>query len=147
MHDGLMARGFKQSAVDMCVHHQDSVALMICTDDGIFIGPDKAQIDECHESLTRSVTDKDGTVHRAFVMTDEGCISDHLGVKITDLKNGAFKLHQPQLINSVLRDLAFIDEEGNSKTKVQRLPASVSIVIPKECRARRIGAIEVFLAS
>jgi len=35
MHDGLVAHGFEQSDVDMCVYYMESVVLMICTDDGV----------------------------------------------------------------------------------------------------------------
>jgi len=33
LHDGLLARGFKQSKVDMCVYYFESVVVMIYVDD------------------------------------------------------------------------------------------------------------------
>ena len=103
MHDGLITRGFLQSSVDMCVYYRGSVVLMIYTDDGIFIGPDQEQIQECYNILTKEIIDQRGTHFREFKMTDEGDISDYLGVKITPLKNETYKLHQPQLINDSSR--------------------------------------------
>jgi hypothetical protein len=44
MHAGLIARGFKQSGVDMCVYYRDSVVLMIYVDDGIFLAPNQKDI-------------------------------------------------------------------------------------------------------
>lgn len=78
MHDGLIARGFVQSKVDMCVCYKGSVALMAYVDDGIFIGPDKQQIQACYDELTKPYTDENGVHFRAFKMTDEGDISDYL---------------------------------------------------------------------
>ena len=103
MHDGLVARGFVQSAVDMCVYYQGSVALMIYTDDGIFIGPTEKQIQECFDVLSKEHIDQKGTKHRAFKITDEGTLSDYLGVEIKPLPNGTIKLSQPQkMITTVM---------------------------------------------
>lgn len=105
MHEGLLARGFKQSAVDMCVYYRGPVALMIYTDDGIFIGPTDRAIEECFVLLSNEYTDHNGKKYRAFNITDEGTLSDYLGVEIKRLPNGTIKLSQPHMIRSILKDL------------------------------------------
>jgi hypothetical protein len=114
LHDGLLARGFVQSDVDMCVYYRKSVALMIYVDDGIFVGPNQQDINEAYELLSNVYRDAQGATHRAYVMTDEGDLSDYLGVKITKLANGLIKLSQPHLIQQILDDLGM-----GEKTKRQ----------------------------
>ena len=82
LHEGMIARGFVQSEIDMCVYYRKSVVLMIYVDDGIFIGPKQAEIDEAYDLLSRAYTDTQGGHHRAYVMNDEGDLSDYLGVKV-----------------------------------------------------------------
>jgi len=73
MHDGLLARGFIQSGVDMCVYYRGNVALLIYTDDGIFIGPTDAEIQECFDVCIKPTGDSADTSiqGRAFKMTNE----------------------------------------------------------------------------
>ena len=104
--EGLVARGFRQSKIDMCLYYRGKVALLFYVDDGIFIGPTQQDIDEAYKSLTEPVLSETGEIlHRAFIMTDEGDLSDYLGVKIEKLPNGTIKVTQPHLIQSVLNDL------------------------------------------
>ena len=117
LHDGLIARGFKQSKIDMCLYYRGNVALLFYVDDGIFIGPTQKDIDKAYNSLSRPVLSSTGEIlHRAFVMTDEGDLSDYLGVKIDKLPNGTIKVTQPHLIQSVLDDLKFNERTGTKKT-------------------------------
>jgi Reverse transcriptase (RNA-dependent DNA polymerase) len=89
LHEGLLARGFEQSTVDMCLYYnkQYKVNLLIYTDDGILIGNNDADIDAVI-ALLREPTKRT----RAFNMTDEGNLNDYLGVKVEYLPNGAIKL-------------------------------------------------------
>jgi Reverse transcriptase (RNA-dependent DNA polymerase) len=117
LHDGLVARGFKQSKIDMCLYYRGRVALLFFVDDGIFLGPRQSDIDEAYKILTEQVLAKNGDiVHCAFVMTDEGDLSDYLGVKIESLPNGAIKVTQPHLIQSLLNDLNFNERRGMKAT-------------------------------
>jgi Reverse transcriptase (RNA-dependent DNA polymerase) len=127
LHDGLLARGFVQSNVDMCVYYRKSVALMIYVDDGIFIGPQQRDIDEAYGLLSKEFTDKQGIKHRAYVMTDEGDLADYLGVKIDRLPNGLIKLSQPHLIQQILTDLGM-----NEATKSQPTPAAQSVKLNRD---------------
>ena len=127
MHDGLLARGFVQSTVDMCVYYRGAVSLMIYTDDGIFIGPTDKQIQECFDLLAQEFTDSKGKKHRAFKITDEGTLSDYLGVEIKPLPNGTIKLSQPQMISSILKDLGF-----NDRTKTKPSPAPSNLRLDRD---------------
>ena len=46
-----------------------------------------------------------------FNTEDEGTLEDYLGVKIAKLENGTMTFTQPQLINSILKDLCLINED------------------------------------
>ena len=122
LHDGLVARGFTQSDVDMCVYYRKSVMLMVYVDDGIFIGPNQSDIDEAYKLLSKEFTDKHGVKHLAYVMTDEGDLADYLGVRIDRLPNGLIKLSQPHLIQQILNDMGM-----NEATKPQSTPAATSV--------------------
>lgn len=127
LHDGLIARGFTQSDVDMCVYYRKSVVLMVYVDDGIFIGPRPDDINEAYALLSKAFTDSNGITHRAYVMTDEGDLADYLGVKIDKLPNGLIKLTQPHLIQQILKDLG-MDES----TKPQPTPAAPSVKLNRD---------------
>jgi len=128
MHDGLVARGFEQSEVDMCVYYRESVTLMMYTDDGIFMVPNQSDIDYCFNLLTTQFVHPITKVkHRAFKMTDEGDVSDYLGVEIQPLPNGTIKLSQPHLINQIIADLGF-----NERTGTKNTPASKSVKLNRD---------------
>jgi hypothetical protein len=61
LHHGLMASGFVQSRVDMCLYYRGKVALMIYSDDGVFVGPTDQDIHEAYNCLTKPIGE-----HRAF---------------------------------------------------------------------------------
>jgi histone deacetylase 1/2 len=84
---------------------------MIYTDDGIFCGPTQAAIDEAFALLTQVKGE-----YPAFKLTDEGDLSDYLGVKVDQLPNGTIKLSQPHLIQQVLDDLGFNERTGTKPT-------------------------------
>jgi hypothetical protein len=64
------------------------VALLFYVDDGIFLAPKQAGINEAYAALTKPVVAKTGEVmHCAFVMMDKDNLSNYLGVKIDHLKN------------------------------------------------------------
>jgi Reverse transcriptase (RNA-dependent DNA polymerase) len=127
LHEGLLARGFCQSEVDMCVYYKGDVTLLIYTDDGIFLADDMAKIDKCFKELTTDHINGSGKLHRAFRMTDEGDLSDYLGVKIKPLENGLIKLYQPHMIKQILSDLGF-----NECTKGKPTPAAITTRLDRD---------------
>eukprot|EP00978_Attheya_sp_CCMP212_P034334 scaffold143320_cov71-Attheya_sp.AAC.1 len=119
---GLKARGFVQSTMDECVFYRGKLILMIYVDDCIHMSPDNQDIDDVIAILQESVG---GT--RPFNITDEGDISDYLGVKVEKLADGTMTLTQPHLIDQIISDLGLKD---NTKTK--DLPALSSRVLNKD---------------
>jgi hypothetical protein len=129
LHDGLVARGFKQSEVDLCLYHRGKVALLLYVDDGIFVGPTQKDIDEAYNSLVAPMDD-----HPAFKMTDEGNLCDYLGVKVDHLENGTIKLSQPHLIQQVLDDLGFNERTGTKPT-----PAASTVKLSRDLHGEPFG--------
>lgn len=105
--DGLQRCGFLQSAVDECIYYQENVIFMVYVDDAILLSPSKKYIDASLQDLRQS-----------FKLTDEGNIADYLGIKVTRLATGIISLTQPQLIESILRDINF-----SKNTKSKTIPA------------------------
>jgi hypothetical protein len=66
-------------------------------------------------------------------MTDEGDLSDYLGVKIDQLPNGTIKVTQPHLIQSVLDDLNFNERMGTKKT-----PAVPTIKLHRDAHGEKM---------
>jgi len=67
-------------------------------DDTILMGPDAKELDNMVILLKKT-----------FQISDEGALTDYLGIKIDHQHNGTFRLTQPQLINSILEDLHLTD--------------------------------------
>ena len=99
---GLEELGFTPSAHDDCVFYRGTSVLLVYTDDCILIDKDsEANIDE----VVRLLQTK-------FNVGDEGSLEDYLGVRVDKLEDGNYHLCQPQLIDSILKDLNLIDERG-----------------------------------
>ena len=110
---GLLELGFTQSTTDECVFYRGPTIFMVYTDDGIFCGSDKDDIDTCMNELGQR-----------FEITDEGDIDEYLGVKVTRLDDGTIELTQPHLIDSIIADLGF---KENTKGKDTPAPSTASI--------------------
>lgn len=108
--DGLEQLGFKQSQQDECVFYRGKTIFLVYTDDAIIIAPDDSEIDQCIADLST-----------LFSVDDQGTIEDYLGVQVTRLSNGSFKLSQPHLIDSILRDLGLLDANGQPMPNVKSL--------------------------
>jgi hypothetical protein len=68
------------------------------------MGPDEKELDKVFKLL-------DST----FVVSDEGTISDYLGIKVTRLEDGNLKFTQPQLIDSILVDCGLQKNNANPR--------------------------------
>jgi hypothetical protein len=109
---GLADIGFTQSGADECVFYRGSTMFMVYTDDRIFCGPDKEEIDQCMRELGKR-----------FEITDERDIDEYLGVKVTRMPDGTISLTQPHLIDSIIADLGF---KENTKGKETPAPSTAS---------------------
>jgi hypothetical protein len=110
---GLADIGFTQSGTDECVFYRGSTMFMVYTDDGIFCGPDKEEIDQCMQELGKR-----------FDITNEGDIDEYLGVKVTRMPDRTISLAQPHLIDSIIADLGF---KENTKGKDTPAPSTANI--------------------
>jgi len=61
-------------------------------------------------------------------MTDEGTLSDYLGVEVQPLDNGTIKLSQPHMIDGILSDLGM----SQSTTKKKMTPASTAVKLNRD---------------
>ena len=86
--------GFVQSKYDEGVFYKKDMIYILYTDDSIIAGSDKQAINDTIESIKRAGLD----------ITIEGGIRDFLGINITR-DNDQYHLTQPQLIQSILREL------------------------------------------
>ena len=82
-------------------------------DDGIFTGPDSKEIDDLNASLKH-----DPKCRTSYDITDEGSLSDYLGVKIDQLEGGQMSLTQPHLIQQILNDLGFLETPRERKPQL-----------------------------
>ena len=113
---GLLSIGFVQSGADDCIFFRGSTIFMVYVDDGIFMGPSKGEIDICIKDM-----------ELIFKLTDEGNISDYLGIKVTKLPDGRISLTQPHLIDIIIADLNFADN-----TKAKEIPAISSHILQRD---------------
>jgi hypothetical protein len=100
----LLELGFEQGSVDPCVFYKGSCVLLIYCDDTLMMGPDATELDNIFKLLDKS-----------FNVSDEGSISDYLGIKVTRLSDGRLTFTQPQLIDSILVDCGL--EKPNAKPR------------------------------
>jgi hypothetical protein len=92
---GLEEMGFVQSVADPCLFFPGNLIFLHYVDDCICLSPDAADVDKFIRDLREA----------NFNVTDEGQLSDYLGVKVEKLPDGKFKLSQPHLIDQILEDL------------------------------------------
>jgi hypothetical protein len=91
----LKSIGFQQSHTDECVFFHGSAVYVLYTDDSILAGPNETELDDILDKMRNVGLD----------ITVEGDISDFLGVNIDRKEDGTIHLTQPQLIESILKDL------------------------------------------
>ena len=112
---GLEKLGFKPLTVDECVYVRGTTIFSVFVDDGILYDKDPAKIDQAIADM-----------QSIFTLEDQGEVDDYLGVKVEkNVENKSFTLSQPHLIDSILKDLGLIDEQGNCipGTKTADTPA------------------------
>ena len=110
--------GFKQSLIDESVFYRGNVIYALYTDDSILAGPDENEINKAIQDMTDIGLD----------LTEEGDISDFLGVNIERKADGSVHLTQPQLINRILEDLNLASENVSTK----QTPATASRILKRD---------------
>jgi Reverse transcriptase (RNA-dependent DNA polymerase) len=86
---GLKELGFQESQSDFCALFRGTTIFMVYVDDGILIDPDNVKIEQAMLDL-----------QARFEVQDKGDLSEYLGVKIRNIKDGSIEFTQPQLIES-----------------------------------------------
>jgi hypothetical protein len=95
---------FSQSAVDPCVFYRGTCVLLIYCDDTLMMSPSKTELDDVFKILDET-----------FTVSDEGTISDYLGIKVVILPDGRMSFTQPQLIDSIIADCGL--DKPNAKPR------------------------------
>ena len=117
--EGLIERGFTQSALDPCLFMKQEMICVVYVDDTIIAGPDSEKIEELITDLGVSNSEKQHT----FTLRDEGEVGDFLGIQIERSTKG-FELSQPGLINKVLEETGMTDCNP-SKTPAATVPLHI----------------------
>ena len=109
--------GFTPSDVDPCLYFKPGIVLVVYIDDCILFSPDNSLIDATIEKL-----------HDAkFNIEDQGTVNDFLGIKVEQFPEGAIRLTQPNLIESILQDLSLQNAE-----KGREIPALSMKILTKD---------------
>jgi hypothetical protein len=93
---GLKKLGFMASLIDECVYYRKGIIFLVYVDDGIIAGASKEDIDQVIIDL-----------QTLFNVSDEGDLTDYLGVNIETRDDGTIKLSQPHLIDQIIEDANF----------------------------------------
>jgi Reverse transcriptase (RNA-dependent DNA polymerase) len=129
LHTQLIKIGWTQSNADECVYYKDNVVFLVYVDDGILISP-------VHENIQQAIKKLQST----FKISIEGTLNDYVGISVERTAKDEYHLSQPNIINSILKELNF-----NEDTKAAKTPAhSTTILGPgagKE-NTRQTGPIE-----
>ena len=108
--------GFQQSEHDECVLYRGKVIYVLYTDDTIITAPNNKLIDDVVKDIEKA----------GLKVTDEGNIEDFLGVNITRMDDNSIHLHQPHLIDQILKDLNIQENAGIKDT-----PAKSSTILSR----------------
>ena len=107
---------FEQSDFDECVFYRGNVLYVLYTDDSIIFGKTEKELDDVIRDIKRA----------NLKITEEGNIKDFLGVNITNDKKGSIHLHQPHLVESILKDLRMTNVKHTKDT-----PAASSRILSR----------------
>ena len=105
---GMQEIGFKPSKFDPCLYYRGSVVFLVYIDDCIVFGP-------TNESIEQVVTDLRAS-SREFTVDDQGDVGDFLGIQVQKQEDGSILLTQPQLIDSIIKDLHLQSSSNGKKT-------------------------------
>ena len=124
---GLQEAGFGPSKVDPCLYNKGGVVLLIYVDNCILMSTMDTAINEAICTLRLS--------KQNFTIEDEGTVSNFLGVKINHSNDCMITLTQPQLIDSIIKDLNM-----NDNTKSRAIPAYTSKLLRKDADGESVEA-------
>ena len=123
MDKGMRDIGFTPSAFDPCLYYRGSVLFLVYIDDCIVFGPTAGAIDQEVKDLRTSP--------QQITVDDQGDVGDFLGIQIKKQEDGSVHLSQPQLIDSIIKDL-HLKPSSNPKST----PAVTSTLLTRTQTAR-----------
>ena len=118
MDQGLKKLKLRQSTVDPCVYYSGKMVLLSFVYDVIVCCPKRQDAQLLVEQLR----------DQGYEVGDTEEVSDYLGVKVQQLKDGTIALTQPHLINSIIKDLHL----NHLTTKSAKTPASSTAPLRKD---------------
>ena len=119
MDQGMRDIGFTPSKFDCCLYYRGSVMILVYIDNCIVFGPGSQTIDQVIEDLRAC------SCH--FTVDDQGDVGDFLGIQVQNQEEGSIMLMQPQLIDSILKDLHL---QNGSNTK--KMPPVTTSLLHKD---------------
>ena len=119
MDQGMRKIRFTPSKFNPCLYYRGSVVFLVYIDDCIVFGPNEQAIDKV-------VTDLH-TCSRHFTVNDQGDVSDFLGIQVQQQEDGSIMLTQPQLIDSIIKDLHL-----QSGSNAKKTPAVTTTLLDKD---------------
>ena len=108
MDHGMREIGLQPSHFDPCLYYRSSVVFLVYIDDCIMFGPSGQSIDQVIQDLR--------ACSQQFTVDDQGDVGDFLGIQVQKQDDGSFLLSQPQLIDSILKDLHLQSSSNRKKT-------------------------------
>ena len=93
---------------DECVFYKGTTVFFVCTSHGIFIDPQQ-------NTIIKRITE----LAPIFEIEDNRNLHEYRGIKISKSKDGPLTTSQPQLIESILKDVHLIDETLEPKKGYQ----------------------------
>ena len=116
---GMRETGFKPSQFDPCLYYRGSVVFLVYIDDCIVFGPRDQSIDQVVTDLR--------ACSRQFTVDDLGDVVDFLGIQVQKQDDGSILLTQPQLIDSIIKDL-HLQTSSNGK----KMPSVTTSLLHKD---------------
>ena len=99
LHEGLSEIGFVPSKLEPCLYYREKVTLLVYIDDCIMFSPTEKELGKVVEEMRNS--------SKKFRVEDLRDVKVFLGIQVIKHKDGSIELTQPQLIESILKDLNF----------------------------------------
>ena len=97
MDKGMKDIGFTPSTFDPLLYYRGPILFLVYINDCIVFGPDAGAIDQVVMDLW--------SCPQQFTVNDQGDVGDFLGIPIKRHADGSVHLMQPQLIDSIIKDL------------------------------------------